>query len=72
MYLEISYDDDHLADIFFEEFEGKPSGTLQALLESLWDIYNVQYGLSDAYNEPGEWVTDLQIAAIYKDPEGDE
>ncbi len=62
MYLEICYDDDCLLELPIEQ-----AANLQAILEALYSEYDEDYGLSDAYEEPGEWVTELKITAIYND-----
>lgn len=65
MYLEISYEGDLLEEIQLSAIGNATN--LQKYLEGLYEKYNDEYDLDSDYDEPGEWVTDLNIAAIYND-----
>lgn len=40
---------------------------LQTNLERLWDKYDEEYGLSEAYDYMEEWITDLTLNPVYAD-----
>lgn len=40
---------------------------LQTNLESLWLVYDEEYGLSEAYDYVEEWITDLTLNPVYAD-----
>lgn len=67
MYLEIAFDDEMIAEIPLQALG--PATALQAVLEGLFEEWDEQYDLSGRYDCVEEWVTDLEIAALYRDTE---
>jgi len=62
LYFEVCYEDDCLL-----ELQASDLPNAQSILEALFDDYDEEYDLSDAYNEASEWVTELTLNPVYND-----
>lgn len=60
LYFEVCYEDDCLL-----ELQASDLPNAQSILEALFDQYDEEYGLSGAYEEVGEWVTELTLNPVY-------
>ncbi len=59
--IEVSIDGDILASI------AAPFTNIQSELEGLWDTFDEEYGLTDAYENRQEWVAQLTLSPYYKE-----
>jgi len=62
MYFEVCYLNDLLIEV-----QDKDMKDIQSILEGLFDTHDEAYGLSDAYDDAAEWVTDLTLTPVYRD-----
>jgi len=62
LYFEVCYGGDCLL-----ELQASDLPNAQSILEALFDDYDEEYDLSDAYDEASEWVTELTLSPVYND-----
>ena len=58
MYFEITYDGELIATCLIQDLS-------IGFLEELFVLCDEEYGLSEAYETPSEWITDLRLALVY-------